>query len=138
MTVLTPKEVVEVLTIFAFEHTEEIWWRMNKDNREELNIYANCSDFFVWGCSDVEEITQEKLPILREVKKEMDSLSISDHEIEYGLLFCAKVRQMRPQGAYYKYLKEETWPLFDACGPIRETGMGNPKPHPTDEPVVTV
>lgn len=138
MTALTPKQVVEVLTMFAFEHTEDLWWRMNAENRSELNLYAACNDFFFWGCADGEEITQEKLPVLWEAKKEMDNLSISDHELEYGLLFCAKVRKMRPQGAYYKYLKEETWPLFDTCGPFRESGIGNPHEHPTDTSTVTV
>lgn len=41
-------------------------------------------------------------------------------------LFAARVRGMRPQGAAYTFYPPETWPLFDACGPEREIGFGNP------------
>jgi len=45
-----------------------------------------------------------------------------------GDLFAARVRKMRPQGAAYKVRYDESiWPLFDACGPVREVGFGNPK-----------
>lgn len=46
-------------------------------------------------------------------------------------LFAARVREMRPQGACYKGYPKDLWPLFDACGPERETGMGNP--HAAEE-----
>lgn len=36
---------------------------------------------------------------------------------------------MRPQGAAYTKDKRVI-PLFDACGPARETGFGNPKEQP--------
>lgn len=43
-------------------------------------------------------------------------------------LFCARVRGERPQGAAYKVrYPEELWPLFDAAGPEREVGFGNPR-----------
>lgn len=45
-----------------------------------------------------------------------------------GDLFAARVRSMRPQGAAYKVRYDKSiWPLFDACGPEREIGMGNPR-----------
>ncbi len=130
MTQIPSTQLIEVLRIFSFNHTEDIWWRENEENREQLDFYINCSDFFYWGSSDVELITSEKLGILYEAKAEIDTLEIADHLKEYGLLFCAKVRGMRPQGAYYKYLDEAMWPLFDECGPMRETGSGNPHGHP--------
>lgn len=43
-----------------------------------------------------------------------------------GDLFAAKVKGMRPQGAAYTYIPTDAWDLFDACGPERQTGMGNP------------
>lgn len=130
MTPIPSTQLTEVFRIFAFNHTEDLWWRENEENREIIDFYVNCSDFFHWGTSDVELITAEKLGILYEAKAEIDALNIADHKREYGLLFCAKVRGMRPQGAYYKYLDEALWPLFDACGPMRETGFGNPTGHP--------
>ena len=45
-------------------------------------------------------------------------------------LFCCRVRKMRPQGAYYKYIDKEVWHIFDEAGPEREVGKGNtPKPE---------
>lgn len=41
-------------------------------------------------------------------------------------LFACRSRKMRPQGACYPDDHPELWPLFDACGPEREVGMGNP------------
>jgi len=42
------------------------------------------------------------------------------------LLYCARKRKMRPQGAMYEYLNKENWPLFDECGPVREKSLSNP------------
>lgn len=131
MTPIPNSQLIEVLRIFSFEHTEDIWWRENEEDRNRLDFYVNCSDLFYWGTSDIELITAEKLGILYEAKAEIDALNIPDSQKEYGLLFCAKIRGMRPQGAYYKYLDESLWPLFDECGPMREVGLGNPTEHPT-------
>lgn len=46
-------------------------------------------------------------------------------------LFAARMRKMRPQGASYSLYPPSIWPLFDACGSVRETGLGNPQPQPT-------
>lgn len=46
------------------------------------------------------------------------------------LLWCARQRATRPQGAYYKHLDPRLHHLFDAVGPEREVGLGNPDPHP--------
>lgn len=53
------------------------------------------------------------------------------YETNISELFAARVRGMRPQGACYKGYPKDLWPLFDACGPERETGMGNP--HAAEE-----
>lgn len=41
-------------------------------------------------------------------------------------LYSCRIEGMRPQGAVYRHNKKELWPLFDACGPEREVGLGNP------------
>ena len=41
-------------------------------------------------------------------------------------LFAARSRQERPQGACYSGYDRSIWSLFDACGPEREVGLGNP------------
>lgn len=132
MTELTDAEIKEVLLLSAFYDTEDIWWRWNEKDHSVLQMFVNCSDFFFWGCSDSEEITSDNLPILKEAYQDMAELKLDRNFQEPNLLFCARIREMRPQGAYYKYLKEATWPLFDACGPAREVGLGNPKDHPSD------
>lgn len=136
MTPIPNTQLTEVLRIFSFDHTEDLWWRENEEDRNLIDFYVLCNDFFHWGSADLELITAEKLGVLYEAKAELDALDIPDIEKEYGLLFCAKIRGMRPQGAYYKYLNEATWPLFDECGPLRETGFGNPTEHPTAGKIV--
>jgi hypothetical protein len=44
-------------------------------------------------------------------------------------LYCARIRKMRPQGACYKTIEPQFWPLFDAAGEPREAdraAFGNP------------
>ena len=48
------------------------------------------------------------------------------------LLYCARKRKMRPQGAMYKTIPKTLWHLFDVCGEEREMNMGNPKPQPKE------
>lgn len=95
----------------------ELWWD------EDLTFDANCSDLFFWGCADSEDINEEDLPLLRQ--------SLEDSESHGMLLYCARKRKMRPQGAYYTHLREDE-ALFDVCGPERKTGIGNPK-HQSEE-----
>ena len=52
--------------------------------------------------------------------------AFKDCEDHGGELFCARIRKMRPQGACYAYYDKKDWHLFDACGPERECGFGNP------------
>lgn len=120
MTQIPSTQLIEVLRIFSFNHTEDIWWRENEEDRNQLDFYVNCNDFFYWGASDLELITSEKLGILYECKKDLDALDIPDRNRQYGLLFAARARGMRPQGRYYEYLNPKTHHLFDACGPKRD------------------
>ena len=90
----------------------------------ELNFYINCNDIFCWGCVDAEDVTPETLPILEQAFK--------DAKYSGDLLYCARQRKMRPQGAAYKVIAKKDWHLFDACGPEREPGIGDPEPRPED------
>ncbi|HEX2242259.1 MAG TPA: hypothetical protein VHK27_03190 [Gammaproteobacteria bacterium] len=99
--------------LFYFQHqSEQLGW--NKD----LRFYADCSDVFHWATSDVEYITIETLPILREAYD--DLMATTGRNDWIGELYCCRVRKMRPQGAMYKYLPDILKPLFDACGPDRD------------------
>jgi hypothetical protein len=109
-------EFIKELLIVAAEHgiMEELFWT------EELNFSILCNDFFFWGASDGEPVTADTLP---ELKKALEEVNDS---VDGPLLYCARMRGMRPQNAYYKYLMKENWELFNRCGPERETSICNP------------
>lgn len=92
----------------------------------ELDVFWNsgkallcCNDAFFWGCADCEEITVEDIPSLRQAHAD-------SKQFNGQLLFIARKRGERPQGAMYAHLEPEEWPLFDACGPERPSTLGNP------------
>lgn len=97
---------------FIEEHELDVYWHEGKPN-------FNCNDEFAWGCSDCEEFGVEDF---KEIKKCM-SESIGGDGV---LLWIARKRKMRPQGALYVFIDRADWPLFDACGPHREESFGNP------------
>lgn len=108
-----PAFVVRVMRAFP-DGEPELWWRKSP----VLMLFVNCSDAFAWGCADLEQVTPDNVDVLER--------SVEEAGMDGALLFCARVRRMRPQGAMYKHIAEERWPLFDACGPERATGLGNP------------
>lgn len=83
----------------------------------EVECFINCNDFFFWGCSDCEQL--DDWDLLEQ--------SLNDAGDDGCLLYCARKRKMRPQGAFYKYLKPENHHWFDACGKKREINFGNPE-----------
>lgn len=95
------------------EVNDQIWWT------EDLEFFVNCSDLFYWACSDVEPV---------ETDSDIDLLikACKDAGLDGPLLYCARKRGVRPQGAYYKHFSPEARPLFDQCGAYREANFGNP------------
>lgn len=87
---------------------------------QEFEFVVLCNDLFWWGTADVEPLTEESMDLMKK--------SMEDGGIAYGhLLYCARKRKMRPQGAYYAHIDKELHHLFDECGPKREINLGNPK-----------
>lgn len=124
--------VCRVLSIFdGFNglSNDDVWWRTD-DEYAPITLFINCNDVFLWGCSDCEEVTPDNIAILEQCVKDVELITERRRHAE--VLFCCRVRNMRPQGAYYeeRYCPKELWSLFDAAGPERETGVGNPKPRP--------
>lgn len=112
---------------FFDEHQmqEELSWTCEGD---KITWYVRCSDIFFWGCSDAEDILPANFSELEKAFKDCKKVLSEDEFLYTGhwlLLWVARCRQMRPQGAAYPD-NEKLWPLFDAAGPFRETGLGNP------------
>ena len=98
-----------------YDFGSELMWT------EDLEFSIMCNDFFAWGCSDAEEVNGATIDAL-----EQAMLDVGEYTIDGALLYCARMRKMRPQNAYYQYLPKELHPLFDACGPEREQSFINP------------
>ncbi|MBY0355526.1 MAG: hypothetical protein K2Q12_07325 [Rickettsiales bacterium] len=84
----------------------------------QCGLHVNCNDLFGWGCADSEEVELDDLASFQECLTLVPKGGID--------LWVCRKRQARPQGAVYSYYDKEHWPLFDACGPEREIGFGNP------------
>ncbi len=104
---------------FVAEHDicHEIFWD------EDLETFINCNDVFYLGCNDTEPVLAKDLSLLK--------TCLIDAPYDACMLFCARQRKMRPQGAMYKHIDKENWQLFNACGPAREIDFCNPM-RPTD------
>lgn len=99
-----------------------IW---NERANGELKFSVLCNDTFWWATADCEEVNKETLS---ELQRALDDT----HEIcgysDWGdVLYCARRRKMRPQGAIYKHMPSKIKHLFDACGPERKVEMLNPR-----------
>lgn len=129
--------------VSLWDCNDSIWWkddypRGTDSGPSELQFFVHCNDIFCWGCSDCEEISNHA--DLDQLEAAMNDASkpgknfFGEPNIDYDsdgmLLYVARRRQSRPQGAVYKHIDERLWPLFDACGPEREPGLGNPVAHP--------
>lgn len=136
--------ILKVLAFFSEEHdsTDSVWWRVDEDG---VRFLINCNDLFYWASADCEEITPDNFTVLATAisdcqkalrasadPKISDDIYVKVYGFHNGLiLFCARVRNERLQGAAYPKEKE-LWPLFDACGPARPIGIGNPYKDPDE------
>jgi hypothetical protein len=106
--------------ILQFDANDDICW--NEDKNGNIYAFVKCNDFFWWGTSDGEQINYDDiLSVIRAYK------DVGAETTFGGLLWCARKRKMRPQGAFYKHISKEIRPLFDGCGPERSIDLFNPK-----------
>lgn len=114
-------------------HTDgDLFWRFETPDSQP-QFYTNANDLFHWAVGGAHPVTPENIGALEKAYADVQATSVDIvYHSHAALLFVCRERKERPQGAYYDYLQRETWPLFDACGPKREVGFGNPKPHPDD------
>lgn len=90
---------------------------------DAIGMNINCNDLFFWGCADCEEIALDELASL---KLAIDDAAAAGADSCGDLLWVARKRAMRPQGAYYAHFPEGLAKLFDACGEYRKAEFGNP------------
>lgn len=112
------------------------WWKEFFRITSQYDIYEDviwsdkgrfgliCNDVFHWACADVEDVGEEDLPLLEQ------SLKDADGGVDGAMLYCARKRGMRPQGAMYAYIDKENQPLFDAAGPERDPKEPGNTPKP--------
>lgn len=131
---VTPEFAVEVLRRFAGDDTgadaDDLWWRTDGEYAP-ATFWVKCGDQFYWGCADLEELTPENLGTLDAAVADCRAVDPVVGGSYAAMLFCCRVRGMRPQGAAYPD-DRRFWELLDACGPRREPGLGNPRPHPRE------
>jgi hypothetical protein len=121
--------VLRVLRTVAFDNCGDLWWRTDGEYAP-VTFLVECSDVFWWGTADCEQVTPENVDAFEQAYRDAGAAD-KDYGLSHGgALFCARTRALRPQGAAYPE-EQSLWPLFDACGPEREVGTGNPRPHPS-------
>ena len=145
------RRVFECFNTFEGMNPENLWWRTDSEYAP-VTFFVNCNDFFAWAFADAVEITKggnitkdgdedggsiELLEsTIKELKEKFPSGRGSKGDFKAGnlaiqwqadLLFCARARKMRPQGAFYKHLKPELHDLFNACGEERGVNFINPE-----------
>lgn len=100
----------------------ELWWRTD-GGYAPATFWIKCSDVFAWGTADAEPVTADYLPAFEQALREVREVTGNN---SWGAeLYCARRRGRRPQGDAYPD-DRRLWPSFDACGPEREIGLGNP------------
>ena len=119
----TIRRALAVFNGFDGPSNHVLWWRTDAEYAP-VTLMVNCNDVFFWGCADCEQLDPDNIADLE--RAVADAKEVGDMSNGH-LLWVARIRGMRPQGAYYKYFKEGIKPLFNACGPERETGLGNPE-----------
>jgi hypothetical protein len=127
---------VRVLKAFAeFDgeaNHELLWWRTDGEYAP-VTFFVMCSDLFWWATCDSIRLTPENIGALEQATRDCLEADRVVGGVDAPLLFCCRVRGMRPQGAYYGRIEKSLWHLFDACGPRRDvstSAFGNPKSRP--------
>lgn len=104
----------------SFDLCDSCFWRTDGEYAP-LSIFVNCNDLFYWAMADCETLTPENIEVFEQSIKDTNKAINNENESnEWGpLLFCARVRKMRPQTPYYKYIPDTIKNLFNECGPER-------------------
>lgn len=132
-----PAFVLRVLRAYdKVQGQEDLFWRTPATGCDYA-FFVNCSDVFWWGTGDMEEITPDNIEQLEQAITDVHAVAWRHGHLAPDL-FVARLRQQRPQGAWYQQIRKYQAPdsketierilaLFDECGPEREQDLWNPK-----------
>ena len=95
----------------------------------KIRVAVDDSDLFAWGYHGQIPIGPSDLEGLEAAYEDLHKAAPGSGVIYAPHLFLCRKCGERPQGAAYPK-DPKVWSLFDACGPMREPGVGNPMPHP--------
>lgn len=134
----------EVAKLASDDAYDSIRWHFDKSGK--MSLWVDCSDIFSWACSDAETLTAETFP---ELVQAIADVRWVNGECDDGFtLYVARRRKMRPQGAWFKYLKvtdrtpngkggwrveeneeltAQLHQLFNDAGPERGINLNNPR-----------
>lgn len=115
----------------TYDKQDDFHWMFDK-KQNKFRITVNCNDLFEWATADCEELTPENLDSYIQTIEDAQKVYKYGH-IWADSIWACRQRKMRPQGACYKHYPIELWPLFDECGPERETNFFNPGARPKSE-----
>jgi hypothetical protein len=116
---------IRVLTLIRQKDLHSTFYWITDGEYAPLTFFLNCNDLMAWGASGCYDITPDNIDRLEKTIEECEAIDCYDGAIIGCDLFVCRERKMRPQGAVYPE-DRRFWPLFDACGPEREVGLGNP------------
>lgn len=120
--------MVEILLLCdLMKCQDELLWHGNRDleafKDEPIKFMFNCSDTFQLGSADGEEITLERMPVLRQAVHDVNEITGADQTKAWivTVIYCGRIRGQRPIKQFYTQEYQEFWPLFDSLGEPQET-----------------
>jgi len=121
--------MLRVLTLFASTDSHDLLFWHTAGKYAPVTFFVNVNDVFHWACADLEEITRENITLAERAIEDVQSATRKvgwSTPSDWTVLFAARARKMRPQGAAYRCIERAVWPLLNACGPERVIGPEDP------------
>ena len=99
MTELTHDQLRRVLIATEFDNCDSLFWRRSGSDGIEgdLQVFAQCSDFFTWGCADCEPIeTEDDVRLLEQARADLTAATGDKWPIWVTELYAARRRNQPP------------------------------------------
>jgi hypothetical protein len=100
---------------------EWLWWRTDGKYAPVMFLVC-CNDTFYYASSDVDRLMPDNISLLEEtiadIKREVGDGDEEAWGVYVPVLFCARIRKMRPIRAAYPS-NAKIAAMLDACGPPR-------------------